>query len=107
MTRELEQMLGELESQRLEVVLVPLNPRMRNYNEGGMKRVCANKNPRWYSNLCNKHLSCRKRNHRKPDTKIKRANIVRILRRLCDGKPSISKYAEELRRIGTRVFVTG
>ncbi len=103
MTHELQQMFDELESQRLEVQLVPLNPRLRNYNEGGCKRVVVSKSPRWYSALCGRHLSCRKRNHRKPDTKIKRRSILRILKRLCDGKPSISKYAEELRRISQRL----
>ncbi len=98
---ELQQMLDELESHRLEVQLVPLNPRLRNWNAGGMKRVAVDKNAKWYSDFCRRHLSSRKRNKRKWDTKIKRANIVRILRRLCDGRPSVSKYAEELRRIST------
>ena len=35
----LEQMLADLESHRLEVQLVPLNPRLRNFNEGGCKRA--------------------------------------------------------------------
>ncbi len=103
MLEELQQMLDELESHRLEVQLVPLNPRLRNYNEGGCKRVVASRNPRWYATLCSRHLSSRKRNHRKPDTKIKRRSILRILRRLCDERPSVSKYAEELRRISQRL----
>ncbi len=102
----LQQMLDELESHRLEVQLVPLNPRLRNWNAGGMKRVVADRNAEWYRKFCEKHPSSRKRVARKHDTKIKRASIIRILRRLCDGKPSVSKYAEELRRIGARVFVT-
>ena len=106
MSEPFEQMLAELESQRLEVVLVPLNPRMRNFNEGGMKRICANKNPRWYAQLCSRHLSSRIRNHKKLDTKIKRRDILRILQRLCEGKGTTSKYAEELRRISSRVATT-
>lgn len=100
------QMLDELESSRLEVQLVPLNPKLRNYNEGGMKRVASSKNALWYRQFCGRHLSSRKRNHRKPDTKIKRASIIRILRRLCDGKPSTSKYSAELQKIGARFLVT-
>lgn len=97
---ELQQMLDELESHRLEVQLVPLNPRLRNWNAGGMKRVVSDRNADWYRRFCKNHPSSRKRNKRKWDTKIKRANILRILTRLCHGKPSVSKYADELRRIG-------
>ncbi len=100
---QLQLMLDLLESHQLEVQLVPLNPRLRGFNEGGMKRVVANKNTEWYRRLCSKHLSSRKRNHRKPDTKIKRQNILRILRRLAEGKSSTSKYADELRKIGDRI----
>jgi hypothetical protein len=100
---QLQLMLDELESHRLEVQLVPLNPRLRGFNEGGMKRVVADRNADWYRRLCAAHLSSRKRNHRKSDTKIKRASIIRILRRLCDGKPSVSKYAIELQKIGARL----
>ncbi len=103
MTNGIIEMLAQLESHRLEVVLVPLNPKMRGYNEGGMKRVCADKNPRWYSSFCSRHPSSRRRNHRKHDTKIKRASIVRILARLVGGKPSVSKYVPELRRIAEKV----
>ncbi len=99
----LEILLAELESNRLEVQLVPLSPNKRGYNEGGMKRVAVSKSPRWYSALCNRHLSSRIRNHRKPDTKLKRANVLALLARLAAGKPSVSKYADELRRIAGRV----
>jgi hypothetical protein len=91
-------MLNELESHRLEVALVPLRADRRGYNEGGCKRVCVDRNPRWYSQFCNAHLSSRVRNHRKPDTKIKRQNVLRLLRRLVDGLPTTSKYAAELMR---------
>ncbi len=100
---QIQLMLDLLESQRLEVQLVPLNPRMRNYNAGGMKRVAANRNTKWYSDFCRRHLSSRKRNRRKWDTRIKRANILRILRRLAEGKTSRSKYAAELRQIAAKV----
>jgi hypothetical protein len=99
----LQLMLDLLESHRLEVQLVPLNPRLRNFSEGGMKRVAADKNTKWYRELCARHLSSRKRNHRKPDTKIKRANILRILKRLAQGLPSRSKYAAELHKISSKI----
>lgn len=102
LTTKLAILLSELESNRLEVGLVPLNPRLRNYNEGGMKRAVFSKNPNWYSRLCNRHLSSRIRNHKKPDTKIKRADTLRILGRLAAGLQSRSKYAEELREIAQR-----
>ncbi len=98
----LEIMLMELESTRLEVQLVPLNPRLRNYNEGGCKRVVANRNATWYRALCLKHPSSRVRNHRKPDTKIKRRNVERLLRRLIAGQATCSKYAAEIRRVAER-----
>lgn len=96
---QLQLMLNELESHRLEVQLVPLNPRLRGFNHGGCKRVVADMNATWYRRFCARHLSSRKRNHRKPDTKIKRADTIRILRRLAEGLPTKSKYAAELRQI--------
>lgn len=96
-------MLDLLESHRLEVQLAPLNPRLRNFNNGGMKRVVADRNADWYRKFCARHLSSRKRNHRKPDTKIKRANILRILNRLAQGLPSRSKYAAELEKISSKI----
>ena len=98
----LHQMLAELSSHRLHVMLVPLNPNRRGYNEGGCKRVC-DRNPRWYSQFCSRHLSSRVRNHRKLDTRIKRRDILRILTRLSAGLPSSSKYAEELLDIARRI----
>ena len=99
----LQLMLDLLESHRLEVQLVPLNPRLRGFNEGGMKRVCANKNCPWYRAFAARHLSSRKRNHRKPDTKIKRRDVIRLLSRLIAGKSTTSKYADELRRIAEKI----
>lgn len=99
MNERLEILLAELESHRLHVILVPLNPQRRGYCEGGMKRVAADRPPRWYSQFCCRHLSSRVRNSKHPDTRIKRANVLRLLTRLAQGKGSVSKYAGELRRI--------
>lgn len=96
-------MLAELQSHQLTVCLVPLSQSRRGYNEGGCKRVAVDRSPRWYSALCLKFPSSRVRNHRKPDTRVRRANILRVLGRLIDGKTSWSKYAGELRAIAERV----
>ena len=84
----LELMLAELESSRLEVCLAPLNPRMRGWVDGGCKRVCLSRNCHWYRQFCSAHLSSRFRNHRKPDTRIKRANTIRALNQLIAGQPA-------------------
>jgi len=89
----LELLLADLESNRLEVALVP---QKRHTNEGGMIRVCMSKNCRWYREFCARHSSSRVRNHRKHDTRIKRADTVRLLERLIAGAATRSKYAEEL-----------
>lgn len=96
-------MISELESHRLVVMLVPLNPRLRNYSPGGCKRVCLDKNPKWYSEFCKAHPSSRKRNKRKYDTRIKRRNVLDLLKRLCSGKSSVSKYAAELMQIAQKM----
>jgi len=95
----LQIMLAELEAHRLEVVLVPLNPRLRNYNEGGCKRVCADVPPRWYRALCRDYPSSRGVRRGKPDTRIKRKNVLRALERLVDGRGYAGKYREEFLRV--------
>ncbi len=100
---QLQHMLDLLESHRLDVQLVPLNPRLRNFNEGGMKRVVADRNANWYRDFCRRHLSSRKRNHKKPDTRIKRRDVIRLINRLIGGKTTTSKYADELRRIAGKI----
>lgn len=99
MTGRLHQLLNELESHQLQVILVPLNPRQRNYNDGGMKRCVADKSPRWYALFCAQHPSSRGVRKGKFDTRIKRKNVLRLLRRLSAGLPSCSKYADEIRGI--------
>lgn len=94
----LQQLLNELESHQLQVVLVPLNPRLRGYNEGGMRRVCANKSPRWYSQFCGRHPSSRGIRRGKFDTRIKRANTLRALNQLLRKVPA-GKYGQELLQI--------
>ncbi len=94
-------MLNELESHRLLVVLAPLNPKLRNYNDGGCKRVKADQNVTWYRRLCSRFPSSRGVRRGKFDTKIRRQNIERTLRRLIAGKPT-GKYGAELLSIASR-----
>jgi hypothetical protein len=97
----LEQMLNELESHQLHVVLVPLNPRLRNYNEGGCKRVCADKSPRWYAFFCSQNPSSRGVRRGGFDTRIKRRNTLRALRQLLSGQPA-GKYSDQLLSIASK-----
>jgi hypothetical protein len=92
----LEEMLDHLESHKLEVQLVPLNPRLRNWSEFGMKRAVVNAPPKWFRNFCNNHVSSRGVRKGKFDTKIKRVNVLSALRRLLDGDRYKGKYREEL-----------
>lgn len=91
----LQQMLDELESHQLTVVLAPLNPNRRGYNEGGCRRVCADLSPKWYRSFCGQHPSSRGVRRGKFDTRIKRFNTLRAIRQLLVGKPA-GKYGAEL-----------
>jgi hypothetical protein len=82
LTQALEQMLAELESSRLEVILVP---QRRWTNEGGSIRCAISKNCRWYRAWCLAHPSSRQRKNSAPDTLIKRANTVRAIEGLIAG----------------------
>jgi len=93
-----EILLSQLESHQLQVILVPLNPRLRNYNDGGCKRVLADQNPKWYRQFCARHPSSRGVRRGKLDTRIRRANVPRALRQIIAGKPA-GKYEEELKSI--------
>lgn len=93
-------MLAELESNRLEVVLVPSK---RGQNPWDMIRVCASRNAGWYRKFCAQHSSSRVRNNPHHDTCIRRANTIRVLDRMVHGKATKSKYAEELRKIAAKI----
>lgn len=98
----LEIMLMELESHQLRVELAPLNPRLRGYNEGGCRRICADLNPKWYRSFCAQFPSSRGIRRGKFDTRIKRANTLRALRQLIAGVPA-GKYGPELRAISRQL----
>ncbi len=96
-------MLAELESAKLEVQLSPLNPRLRNYNEFGCKRVVVSRPVKWYREMCGRHPSSRAIRKGKFDTKIKRANVLRALRRMIDGDRYNGKYREEFLSIARTI----
>ncbi len=98
MNRSLQLMLDELESHQLQVILVPLNPQRRGWNEGGMKRVVADQPPAWYRLFCRDHVSSRGIRRGKFDTKIKRANVLRALGQMVRNVPA-GKYEDQLRQI--------
>lgn len=97
------QMEAELQSHRLHTILVPLDPRKRNWNEGGCKRVNCDVPPVWFRRLCQKHASSRGVRKGKHDTKLKRANILSTLRRLIANGPQKSKYDAELLGIAAKI----
>lgn len=85
-------LLSDLESHKLEVVLVPQRIRT---NEGGCIRVAVNRPPKWFSELCNRHASSR--GYRRGfDSRVRRANVLSLLRQLAAGRTVRSKYLPEL-----------
>jgi hypothetical protein len=95
-------MLNELEAHQLCVCLVPLNPRMRGWNEGGCKRACVDQNPAWYRAFCAANPSSRGIRRGKLDTKIKRFNTLRALRQMIAKRPA-GKYEPQLRAIARQM----
>ena len=93
MKEALEIMQAEFEATRLEVVLVPARYEV---NVGACVRVAISSNCDWYRRLCLRYGSNRQRRNLAPDTRIKRANIARVLQRLIDRGESRSKYVEDL-----------
>jgi len=92
----LEILLGELEGAHLEVVLAPAR---RESNLGAMIRVASSRNCAWYRCFCSRHPSSRVRHNRCFDTRIRRRDIERLLRRLIAGQACESVYAPELRSL--------
>lgn len=89
-------LLDELESNSLEVVLIPSNDpdcAMR----GGKIRAVQTQNADWYRKFCGEHPSNRKDSWRwsKFKTKTKRQHTRRALRELIGGK-CYSPYARDL-----------
>ncbi|MFN3925671.1 MAG: hypothetical protein ACK4K6_18870 [Pseudarthrobacter sp.] len=99
----LQAMLDDLDSNRLDVILLP----SRRYEvaiRGGMIRVVQATNPEWYRRLCADYPKrrSRPRNKRKPDTRIVRKTVRSILvnwiktgRTRSMLKDDITRYAKE------------
>jgi len=94
------ELLDELESNRLEVGLIPCR---RECNVGGMIRVTLSQNAKWYRDFCANYPSTRRRKKSAFDTKIKRANIVAALNSILRGETR-SVYASHLLRIARERF---
>lgn len=89
---EIEAMLNELESSQLEVMLVP----QRTFtNHGGMVRVAVSRNVKWYRDFCGRFPSSRVRKNCAFDTRIKRRDVLRVLRGALAGR-SVSSYVPAL-----------
>lgn len=91
------EMLAELEAHPLTTILVPSKRHDR--RDSDMIRVNLSEPPPWYRKLCAKNLSKRAVRRGKPDTRVRRANILSVLTRLSEGLPSVSQYVPYLRAV--------
>ena len=99
MSETFAELLAEMESNRLEVALIPARyPR----HEAHFVRVAVGQNPPWYRRLCAAHPSSRRRAKTAPDTRIRRANVLAVLGSLAAGKTTRSRYAAALTREAAR-----
>ncbi len=101
MNETLQEMLWNLEAHRLEVQLAPSKRRDRRDHD--MIRVVCDHGPKWYRRLCSNHTSSRAIRRGKHDTRIKRANVLSVLRTLVTRGKSSSKYAGEILAIAARL----
>ena len=92
-------MYYDLLSNQLDVCLVPSTThRARN---GCCSRAVVSKNPKWYQDFCRTYeYDARKK---KTKTIIKRANTLRALKALSDGRKSKHKYVEHLTEIAESI----
>lgn len=79
-------LLNDLNMLKLEVILVP-SKRPEEALRGGTIRCVVCPNPGWYSKLCSAHVKQRTRRSMKPDTRIVRRDVIRLLTRVADSKP--------------------
>ncbi len=95
------EMLCQLESSKLEVVLAP--SRRKDRRDHDFIRVAISRPPPGFSKFSNRHQSSR--GYRRGfDSRIKRANVLCTLRVMSSGKNSRSKYAAELRGIARKIL---
>jgi len=86
-------MLGDLESNRLEVALTPADSSM---HDGHMIRSVVNQNPEWYQDLCSRYPCARTKQRSKHDTKVKRRLIVKVLGNMVSEGKTKSNYGPDL-----------
>lgn len=91
-----EEMLNELQSHQLVTILAPSKRHDR--RDWDMIRVNADENVKWYRKLCADHPSSRRVRRGKFDTKIRRANVLRQLELMIEGRYS-GKYLDALQCI--------
>ena len=88
----IEEMLLDLSEEYLDVCLIP--SRVESVaKDGGMIRVVCNRNPLWYRQLCSHFPKTRQRRRKKPQTSIRKEDIVAVAYNLLKNGHSKSKYA--------------
>jgi hypothetical protein len=88
-----EWMLYELESNYLEVVLIPARDQR---HEGHYIRAVQYQNADWYRKFCAEYLSGRRTQNAKGRTLIKRRETIRALQKILQGVVDDSVYVERL-----------
>lgn len=97
----LDEMMNDLEAHRLEVQLAP--SRRSDRRDHDMIRVVCDHGPKWYRNFCGQHTSSREVRRGKHDTRIKRANVLSLLKQLTIHGKSTSKYTPEILAIARKL----
>lgn len=85
------EMLYELQTNHLEVILVPQDDPA---NVGACNRLAVGFNCEWYRQLCDDYESHRRRKYKKFKTRIKRKHIEFVLQKMIAGVPVQSKYCK-------------
>ena len=93
--RVLRQMLADLSSHRLEVILAP-SKRDEMAQRGGMIRVVLDANAAWYQKMCADYPSSRKRDNRAPDTAIRRGDTIHALEDMLKTRWVVSEYQRRI-----------
>lgn len=94
MSRKLQFMLCDLESNQLQTVLAPSKRHDR--REWDCVRVNISVNPLWYHRLCANNISKRGTRKGKADTIIRRQHVLSALNRLIYGMAVGGRYEERI-----------
>lgn len=97
-------MYNELNNAHFDVILVPAPVPMFSGHKVRMVNVS---NPQWYKDICSQFITCRnnvRRKYRKHvDTRVKRQDILALLKRLATGQDVNSKYKDCLLTVADRI----